>query len=405
MANCNEASNKYKRGIGPAMIPIINILRLPLLLAASLSLIVFSCNKDSDKIQLNSSLFSVVSRGDDISARNFISKGADANARDDNGCTPIARAASGGYLSMVKLLLENGADVNTPCNHGPNALSLASSRGHEAIVRLLLEKGADVNRKGQQGWYPISVAIEAGHAGIASALIEHGAEINVSYTYKTPLIHAAEKGRVEIVKLLLDKGADVRATDQNNMSALMQAIEKGYPEIAKMLIEKGSDVNIRESGGYTPLALASSKHQEGVVQALHAAGAAEPKDPFAEAAAKERAKVDKVKKELTQVGWFFFITDHNVQNYLKPSEISSAGNGIYRVPTLEYYMNSDELFETVLEMDCSGKTYRHISTLQRNMSGTSARSIPVDSYVLNDGGHIQEGSAMYALFMRICANP
>jgi ankyrin repeat protein len=373
-----------------------------------LSLILFSCSKSQDKMQLNSSLFSVVSRGDDLSVRDFLEKGADVNARDDNGCTPIARAASGGYLSTVKLLLERGADVNTPCNHGPNALSLASSRGYEAIVLLLIEKGADVNRRGQQGWYPISGAVEAGHAGILRALIDHGAQINVSYSYYTPLIHAAQKGRAEIVKILLDGGADVRATDQNGMTALLQAIDHGYQEIAKMLIERGSDVNIRAGNGHRPLALARSKQLESVVQALQAAGAVEragPPDPFVEAAAKEQTKINRVKKELEQSGWEFFISHLNVLYYLKPSNISSVSNGVYRIPAMEFYTNSDELFEVVLEMNCSGRTYRHISNQQRDISGALKRSIPVDSYVLNDGGHVQEGSVMYAIFMRICATP
>jgi len=262
-----------------------------------------------------------------------------------------------------------------------------------------------VNRRGQQGSYPISDAIEAGHAGIARVLIEHGAEINVRYAYFTPLIHAAERGHAEIVKMLLDRGADVRAIDHNGMSALMQAIDKGYPEIAKMLIERGSDVNIRASDGYRPLALARSKHQEGVVQALQAAGAAAPTDPFVEAAAKEQTKINKVRKELEQSGWEYFIGNLSVLYYLKPSKVSSVGNGIYRVPTMEFYTNSDELFEIVLDMNCSERTYRHISSLQRYISGTLRRSIPVDSYVLNDAGHVQEGSAMQALYTRICARP
>jgi len=376
--------------------PVLLIMLLPIL---------FSCSKSPDKMQLNSSLFSVVSRGDDTAVRDLLKKGADANARDDNGCTPIARAASGGYVATVRLLLESGADVNTPCNHGPNALSLASSRGQEAIVLLLLEKGADVNRVGQQGLYPISDAIEAGHAGIFRALIEHGAEINVRYSYYTPLIHAAQKGRAEIVKMLLDRGADVRAIDHNGMSALLQAIDKGYPEIAKMLIERGSDVNIRAGNGSRPLALARSMRQESVMQALTAAGATEragPPDPFIQAAARESTKVAQVKKMLEQIGWDFFNSHDNVLYYLKLSKVSSVATDVYRVPAMEYHTNSDELFEILFEMNCAEKTYRHVSNQQRDILGAFIRNIPVDSHVLNDGGHAQEGSIMYALLMRTC---
>jgi hypothetical protein len=221
----------------------------------------------------------------------------------------------------------------------------------------------------------------------------------------TPLIHAARRGRAEAVKLLLDRGADVQAIDQDRMSALMQAIDRGYPEIAKLLIERGSTVNYRAGNGYTPLALARSKQQESVVQALLAAGAVGSKDRFAEIAANEQAKIDRVEKELVSGRWEYFITDLNVQYYLKPPEVESMCNGIYRIPTMEFFTNSDELYETVAEMNCSGKTYRHISNLKRDISGTPVRNIPVDSYTLNDRGHVQEGSAMHALFMKICAKP
>jgi ankyrin repeat protein len=252
-----------------------------------LFLILSSCNKSPDKTQLNSFLFSAVSQGDDITVRGLLQKGADANARDFNGCTPVVNAASGGYLSTIRLLVDNGADVNTPCSHGANALSIATSRGYEAIVRFLLEKGADVNRTYPQGGYALSYAIEAGHPGVARALIEHGAEINVRYSYHTPLIHAAQRGRAEIVRILLGKGADVRATDHNRMSAMMQAIDNGYPEIAKELIEGGSDVNLRAGNGYTPLSLARQRQQESVIQALLAAGASGPNGPFVDVDATE----------------------------------------------------------------------------------------------------------------------
>lgn len=373
------------------------------------ALLLASCSREQDrgpdKMQLNGALFSFVSRGDDTAVRDILKKGADVNARDDNGCTPIVRAASGGYLSTAKLLLESGADLNTPCNHGPNALSLAAGNGQEAVVRWLIEKGADVNRKGQQGSYAIGAAIEVGHAGVVRALVDNGAEVNIRYAYHTPLIHAAERGRTEIVRILLDKGADVRATDHNGRSALLHAIEKGHRDLAKLLIQRGSDVNIRSLGNDRPLSLARRMQQADVVQALVAAGARERMGPPDDPAAKEQAKMDKVKRDLEQGGWQFLTSDLNILYYLKPAGTLPADDGIRRVEMMEYFTNSDELYEVVLEMDCSARTYRHISNRQRDISGRVIRNIPVDSYVMNDGGRVTEGSAMHLLFMRVCGKP
>jgi hypothetical protein len=121
--------------------------------------------------------------------------------------------------------------------------------------------------------------------------------------------------------------------------------------------------------------------------------------------ANEQAKINRVGKELASGGWEHFVTDLNTQYYLKPFEVESMGNGIYRIPTLEFFTNSDDLYETIVEINCSAKTYRHISNLKRDISGKPVESIPVDSYVLNDREHVQKGSAMHALFMKICAKP
>jgi ankyrin repeat protein len=85
---------------------------------------------------------------------------------------------------------------------------------------------------------------------------------------KNNLLLAAKDGHIDIVKLLIDKGADVNAKSSNGWTALMLASETGYIDIAKLLIDKGADVNAKSSNGWTALMLASKAGHIDIVKLL-----------------------------------------------------------------------------------------------------------------------------------------
>jgi len=134
-----------------------------------------------------------------------------------------------GHKVVVKLLLEKGAEVEAKCDDGWTPLSLAADNGHEAVAKLLLEKGAEVEAKGDDGWTPLSSAVYNGHEAVVKLLLEKGAELEAkdSSYGRTPLSWAAERGHEAVVKLLLEKGAEVEAKSDDGRTPLSWAADNG----------------------------------------------------------------------------------------------------------------------------------------------------------------------------------
>ena len=154
----------------------------------------------------------------------------------------------------------------------PSAVRSAMSDIHTAAgagdlekVIGLLHAGADVESGDGVGDTPLSVASAAGHAEVVKALIEHGANVNAAEEseFYTALMAASVNGHVEIVRLLLNHGAEVDAEDDYNATALTRAAEHGYADVVRLLLEHGADAGIREERDMTALELAESRgHQE-----------------------------------------------------------------------------------------------------------------------------------------------
>ena len=173
-------------------------------------------------------------RGDYVEVKKLIEEGADVNAQDKQGFTALMIASKEGNIEIAKLLIEEGANVNAEDEMGFTALMLASRNGHIAIVKLLIESGADINAKVRLvSYHTESVSIWGSIFG--------GGEIRRYYINpSTALMAASSEGHTEIVKLLIESGADVCFRDEEGFTALKWASSEGHIDIVKLLREAGA---------------------------------------------------------------------------------------------------------------------------------------------------------------------
>jgi ankyrin repeat protein len=139
---------------------------------------------------------------------------------------------------------------------------------------VLLEKGASVNTAPSDAGTPLLVAAKNGHIEVVRLLLEKGAAVNEARTTDglTSLITAADRGHLEVVQLLLEKGAAVnQARSYDGTTALIVATEHGSMPIVRLLLLKGAAVNQSKNDGRTALFMGSYRDQIDLVRCAFSA--------------------------------------------------------------------------------------------------------------------------------------
>ena len=235
----------------------------------------------------------------------------------NGGFTPLFFAAREGELEAARLLVEAGADVNAIAADGKNPLGLAIYNGHYELASFLIDNEADVNHADAERFPPLFWAVDrrnmewnpgfpwtvtADPLSLIGKLLDAGADPNtfVNNTprsrrnfggsprilFATSLMRAAYSGDVELVRLLLEYGADPLIRNSDNETPLLAASGYGWIdgysqgrsneerlETIKLLVDLGADVNWACNDGFTPLMVAANFGVTDIIQYLVDQGA------------------------------------------------------------------------------------------------------------------------------------
>jgi hypothetical protein len=154
---------------------------------------------------------------------------------------PLYYAASLGFSTVTRLLLDAGADVNAQGGEYGNALQAASARGYEQVVKMLLDAGADFNAQGGDYGNALQAASLGGYEQVVKTLLNAGAEVNAQGgDFGNALQAASDGGHEQVVKTLLNAGAEVNAQGGYYGNALQAALIWGHEQIVKMLLDAGA---------------------------------------------------------------------------------------------------------------------------------------------------------------------
>ena len=245
--------------------------------------------------------------------------GRNRNAPSDGGeLTPLVYAVRANDFDSVKVLLDAGADVNQTTGYGWSPLLVATQNRYYELGKYLLDRGANPNLGNKGDWVPLYLAtdnrnIESGdypvrkgdmdHLDFIRLLLDKGANVNARlkdstetrtvFTNQwldengaTAFLRASQSGDVELMKLLIARGADPTINTVLNVSPLHVAAGIGWVEgityewspkatleAVKMLVDLGLDVNLQADTGRTALHGAAHKGRADVIQVLADHGA------------------------------------------------------------------------------------------------------------------------------------
>jgi uncharacterized protein len=203
------------------------------------------------------------------------------NGRDQDGCTPLMRAASAGNATTAVKLLQMGAWADTHNHQGLSALHIACMGSQTSVASVLLAAGASLDLRTADATLrsPLFVAAVAGSVRTVSMLLAAGALVDARDSYgATPLLHLCQSSSPEsdanVVELLLAAGADAGCSDRQGNTPLIAACRSGFAKGVRALLVHGgvTAVHSRLPDGTTALIAATEAGMADVVTMLLRAG-------------------------------------------------------------------------------------------------------------------------------------
>ncbi len=199
----------------------------------------------------------------------LVKAGANANATNRKGITPISAAAHKGNVAVMQILIDGGAVVNALNSSGSTALIQASHFGHIDAVSLLVKNKAVPDFANTKGTTALMRASQEGHVEISRILIQAGVDVNRKNNEgMNALMLASQRGHSEMAVLLIRARAVVDEQTTQGSTALMLACKRGHEKVVEVLVSMGAELYIRDSRGRCARDTAEKRHHEKLLKYL-----------------------------------------------------------------------------------------------------------------------------------------
>ncbi|MFT4762843.1 MAG: ankyrin repeat protein [Paraglaciecola sp.] len=184
----------------------------------------------------------------------LIKKGADVN-RHSNGITPLAHAVEVNNIRAIGYLIKEGATVNLPNENAETPLYIAIENGFDIAAGILINKTedpmGDVNWTSKIEETLLNIAIIKTHPEIVRILLDAGAEVTSQDYFENNALHiAGAAGNIEIIKILMLHGISIDERNLKGETALMLASKNNQTDAVHFLVENGANPELRDYTGY-----------------------------------------------------------------------------------------------------------------------------------------------------------
>ena len=262
---------------------------------------VYNYSNISDRQKLSSAFFNAAEVCDMTSLKKALEQGADINTEDKYGRTALIISSGNGCFEITKFLLEKGAMANltaqmphqtafmaaiendhkeitqylidNKCDYAPErwfALGAASGLGDLDMVKLLLNNGAGIYSSGGKNESALMIAVQAGQYAVADYLLQQGVNPDMANEYDelTALMIAADNNRPDLVRLLLDHGANPCLRDDEGHTALDIARIRKYPAVSDELYKNTQELWDKDTAKFTLEKLDEYFFHDGIVESI-----------------------------------------------------------------------------------------------------------------------------------------
>ena len=179
-----------------------------------------------------------------------------SHAQTTDQAADFAKAAKFDNANEVKSLLKKGINPNTVDANGNPMLILAIRDKSSNVIDVLLgDQNIDVDLSNKSGETPLMMAAIDGNLPLVKTLVI-GHKAQLDHIGWTPLHYACAKGHLEVAEFLITNGAIVDSMSLGNTTPLMMAVQSGNEQLVKLLLDKGADLQLRNSQGLTAIDIA-----------------------------------------------------------------------------------------------------------------------------------------------------